>query len=318
MSDEFVVRGGWARAYSRNGMSDFTGHTTPTLVSSITATRKQARATSSRPAAPRRCCSATTRSRPGRVPADAGVSDDRRRRRRTSACSTRHRDPVRRLVERRHPAEAVDQHGARSPLCRHAVADAWADAELQRDEHLENHFLDEFRAAQATCRPTSRPGRGATRSPTPVRRERRRCRHCSAFLNGASASRPATPPLYTGTIWTNTDAAEPAGGSQPESVRPGRRHHCTTRRSATQRAARAGIAAQLLRGQPGPPGWRVHDAELAQDATTTRCRSNCGGGSSQGLQFQSSYVFGKAMQSVFLTHRARRSYWQRDAGSPGT
>ena len=37
---------------------------------------------------------------------------------------------------------------------------------------------------------------------------------------------------------------------------------------------------------------------------------------SQGLQFQTSYVFGNAMETAFYTHR-RGLFWQRDTGSEG-
>ena len=170
MSEEFVFRAGWARAYSRNGMGDFTG-----AVQREPWCRRQRRperrpaATSSprRPADRRRCCSATMRIwSPGAFPATpvypmTDVVD-----RQTSACSIRtSRSRTRTPGAPAFSASCQHQHGARNPLRRHAVARRCGRRETStRSTSSRTDSSTSSGRRRETCRPTSPAGRGATRS----------------------------------------------------------------------------------------------------------------------------------------------------------
>ena len=112
------------------------------------------------------CASSRTAAlRAAGVPADAGVPDHRVVRRRATTSAIFDPDievPYTRLLDRGLPAVAQPRHGGRGPVHRQREPKPWANENWNLENIIENGFLDEFKLAQRTCRPTSLAGRGGT------------------------------------------------------------------------------------------------------------------------------------------------------------
>ena len=134
------VRGGYTRAFSRNGMNDFTGlyKANPGVTIQDADRTHQHRQPEQRRPGPSRALPAVDAARSGAVPELAGLSDDRRRHRghqhvrlRTSRCRTP--TPGRSACSADSARTmAVEVRYVGTPVAR----ELWQTLELQRDQHL--------------------------------------------------------------------------------------------------------------------------------------------------------------------------------------
>jgi hypothetical protein len=201
--------------------------------------------------------------------------------------------------------------------------DLWQDRNFNEINIIDNNFLTEFRQAQsnlqahvaAGCGGTGNPcsfayrGTGTGTSPLPI---------FLAYLNAQPAANASNAALYTGTNWTSAtlQAFLAARNPNPFSMvsngnNTGLINSATFRNNA--------VTAQL------PRNFFMANPDLmgGADLTTNSGSSDYHGLQlelrrrlSHGLQFQSSYAFGRAMQSRFETFR-RDTFRVRDTGSPG-
>jgi hypothetical protein len=164
---------------------------------------------------------------------------------------------------------------------------AWTTRNFNEVNIYENGFLGEFRNAQHNLRAV----------PLPV---------MVSFLNGT-----ATP--YSGALWTNATLVARLATLNPSPV--GMANDFLGTASIRANAAAAGVTPNFFVANPDLLGG----ANIVLNSHKTRYHSlqlELRRRLSQGLQFQSSYVFGNAAQTAFETHR-RALYWQRDTGAPG-
>jgi hypothetical protein len=311
MSDELVVRAGWARAYSRNGMGDFTGQYNSNPGVTINVNRSQALGNiippgSSAPLLLRNDSLLGPPTFPDRPVYP--MTDD-------PTTDIRLFDPnivipyadswsagIQRKVSTNMAVE-VRYVGTRSD-------NAWTARNFNEINVIENNFLPEFRQAQANLAANVAAGRGGTfaftgvpgTAPLPT---------FLAFLNARPSAQAGNPASYTGTLWSNTTLVN---------------------RLTPRNPAPVGIADDLIEDfrsnalTAGLPGnWfqansnHTGGAFITLNSHKTRYHSlqvELRRRLAQGLQFQSSYVYGNAMQTSFYTHR-RGLFWQRDTGSEG-
>lgn len=194
--------------------------------------------------------------------------------------------------------------------------DNWQVIDYNEVNIVENGFLDEFRRAQANLQANIAAGRGNTfaytgapgTSPLPT---------FLAFFNGANAAEAGNPTAYSGGNWTNQTFLSFLAIQNPNPYGFASTGNNGLLGNATRRAnaARAGLAANFFQANP--------DLQGGADLTTNSGRTNYNSLQvelrrrlAQGLQFQTSYVFGKAMQSVFTSLR-KPTFMRRDTGAEG-
>src|SRR5262249_4502039 len=196
----------------------------------------------------------------------------------------------------------------------------WAVLNYNEFDVFENGFISEFRNAQANLQANIASGRGNTFAytgaagtvPLPV---------FAAFFNALNPGNAQNPALYTGTNWTNTNFLNylalrnpnPYGfaSASNNANTPGLMTSATNRANALA----AGLPANYFLANPDLLGGanvtsNVNSTDYNSLQVELRRRL------SQGLQFQTSYVFGKALESNFTTFR-RPLFNARDTGSPG-
>ncbi len=81
---------------------------------------------------------------------------------------------------------------------------SWQTYNYNEINIVENGFLNEFRQAQTEPARRTSPPAAETRSPTPARPARRRCRSSLRYFNGSAGVGVGQHGSYTGTNWTNT------------------------------------------------------------------------------------------------------------------
>jgi hypothetical protein len=311
MSDELVVRAGWSRAYSRNGMNDFTGQYASNPGVSINVARSQGLnniipAGSSAPLLFRNDAllgPPAFAERPEYPLTDVPTSD------------INLFDPnivipyadswsagvQRRLTE--NMALELRYVGTRSD-------NAWVARDFNEVNVYENDFLNEFRRAQANLQANLAAGNGGTfaftgapgTQPLPI---------LLAYLNGRDASRAGDPSAYSGSSWRNNGLLNDLTMRNPSPVGMAN----TLIEDFRDNALEAGLPANFFQANPN----HIGGADVTLNSHKTRYHSlqlELRRRLSQGLQFQSSYVFGNAMQTVFYTHR-RGLFWSRDTGGEG-
>jgi hypothetical protein len=181
---------------------------------------------------------------------------------------------------------------------------------------FENGFLDEFRRAQANLQANIAAGRGATfaytgapgTSPLPT---------FLGFFNGQSASRAGDASAYTGTSWSNQTFLNFLAARNPNPFGFASAGTNGLMGNATFRAnaARAGIPANYFVVNPDLLGGAfitTNSGESRYNSLQLELRRRY----ADGLQFQMSYVFGRGYLTAWETWR-RDTYWIRDAGTPG-
>jgi len=192
----------------------------------------------------------------------------------------------------------------------------WNDLNYNEFNIVENGFLNEFRQAQKNLAANIAGGRGNTfaytgaagTAPLPI---------FLAYYNGQPSSNAGNTAAYTGTNWTNTTFL---GFLSPLNPNPfgfasnngtnGLQGNPTFRNNALL----AGLPANFLVANPAISSSfvRTNLDDTYYNSLQMEFRRRL----TQGLQFQSSYVFGKAYQSNFFSLR-KGELWRRDTGDPG-
>lgn len=311
MSDEFVVRAGFARAYSRNGMGDFTGQYASNPGVIITTNRSQGLGNiipegSSAPLLFRNDSLLGAPSFPDRpvypmtdVPtSDIRLFDPNIK---IPSADTWSAGFQRRVTE--NMALEVRYVGTNSD-------NAWTARNFNEINIYENDFINEFRRAQGNLQANLAAGLGGTfrytgapgTQPLPI---------MLAFLNGRPASQAGSPAAYTGNLWTNNGMLNDLTMRNPDPQGLAG----TLIGNHTSNMLRAGLPANFFQANPNHRGGAfvtLNSHKTRYHALQVELRRRL----AQGLQFQSSYVYGNAMETAFYTHR-RDLYWQRNTGSEG-
>jgi hypothetical protein len=311
MSDELVIRGGWARAYSRNGMNDFTGQYSSNPGVLITVNRSQALgniipAGGSAPVLLRNDSALAPPAfaeAPVYPMTDVPTSDIRLF---DPNIVIPYADTWSAGIQRRlttNMALEVRYVGTRSN-------NTWATRNFNEINIYENGFLDEFRLAQQNLQANVAAGRGATFAytgaagtvPLPI---------MLAYINGRDRSLSGNTASYTGSGWTDTDFLDELTLRNPNP----QDFADILIDDFRANGVAAGLAANFFQANPNHTGGAI----LTLNSGKTRYHSlqvELRRRLAQGLQFQSSYVFGNAMATQFYTHR-RGLYWSRDGGGEG-
>ena len=181
---------------------------------------------------------------------------------------------------------------------------------------FDNGFINEFRRAQANLAANIAAGRGNTfaytgapgTAPLPT---------FLGFFNGQSAANAGNAAAYTGANWTSATFLNFLAARNPNPFGFASAGNNGLMGNATLRAnaAAAGIPANYFVANPDLLGGAfitTNVGETSYNSLQVELRRRY----AQGLQFQTSYVFGRAMQSTWESFR-REPTWIRDAGTPG-
>ena len=193
----------------------------------------------------------------------------------------------------------------------------WADLNFNEFNVTENGFLNEFRQAQKNLAANIAAGRGSSfayfgagsgTAPLPT---------FLAHYNAQPSGNAGNAALYTGTNWTNTahlNFLSPLNpnpyGFASNNTTTGLQGNPTFRGNATT----AGMPRNFFVANPNISSsfMRTNIDDTKYNSLQLELRRRL----SQGLQFQTSYVFGKAYQSNFFS-LLRDEQWRRDSGDPG-
>ena len=193
----------------------------------------------------------------------------------------------------------------------------WTAYNFNEANIVENGFLDEFRRAQANLQANIAAGRGNTfaytgvagTSPLPI---------YLAYLTGNGASVAGNPASYTGSAWTSTNWTNPMAIYNPNPFTPaGTNTNTGLDGDATRRAnaIRAGLPANFFRANPDLQGG----ANITGNGGYTRYESlqlEARKRLSHGFSVQANYVFGEALESSRYSFRKPRVA-RHDTGTPG-
>ncbi len=194
---------------------------------------------------------------------------------------------------------------------------------------VENRFIDEFRQAQRNLQANIAAGPGpgciggattagcqnnfaytgaAGTAPLPT---------LAAFFNALNAGNATNPALYTGANWTNATFLGFLAARNPNPFGFASANNNGLMGNATLRAnaATAGIPANFFVANPDLLGGAFVTSNIGKtkyDSLQLELRRRL----SQGVQFQTSYVFGHAYVSDWETFR-QPQFFLRDAGTPG-
>jgi hypothetical protein len=181
---------------------------------------------------------------------------------------------------------------------------------------VENGFLDEFRQAQANLRANQAAGRGNTfaftgvpgTAPLPT---------FLAFFNGQPNGAANDPTLYSGGNWTDATHLNFLAANNPQPFGFATTDDDGLLENATFRAnaARAGLAANYFLANPallGGADLTTNSGATNYHSLQTELRRRL----SHGLQFNVSYVFGQAKENVFTSFRLPR-FFRRNTGDEG-
>ncbi|HVL66241.1 MAG TPA: TonB-dependent receptor [Vicinamibacterales bacterium] len=313
MSDELVIRGGWARAYSREGMGVFTGQYNANPGVAIAVLRNEGNgnilpagspgfllhrneAQMGPPAFPERQVYPMT----DLITEDIRLFDPN--------IQIPYGDTWSFGVQRRLTTNTALEVRYVGTLSR----DRWLARNYNEINIWENGFIDEFRRAQSNLMANLAAGRGATfaftgapgTQPLPIMIQ---------WLSGRPASAAGATANYTGTFWTNTTLLNNLAIHNPA---PNTFANNIMNTAALRtNGATAGAPANFFLTNPNKLGGAFvtkNDQKSEYHSLQVELRRRL----ANGLQFQSSYVYGQAMESVFLTHR-RPLVMMRDIGSPG-
>ena len=311
MSDELVIRAGWSRAFSRNGMNDFTGQYNDNPGVIISATRSQGNDNIIPPgaSAPLLFRNDSLLGAPSVPERPVYPMTDLRSQDITlfdPNIVIPYADSWTAGVQRRlttNMALEVRYVGTRSD-------NAWATRDFNEINVYENGFIDEFRLAQQNLQANLAAGRGATfrytgapgTVPLPI---------MLAYINGRPGADAGNPSAYAGSTWQNNGLLNELTMRNPDPVGMAE----TLVEDFYDNALAVGYPANFFQANPN----HIGGADLTVNADKTRYHSlqvELRRRLSQGLQFNTSYVFGNAMQTVFYTHR-RDLFWSRDTGGEG-
>ena len=185
---------------------------------------------------------------------------------------------------------------------------------------FDNHFIDEFRTAQANLQANIAGGRGNTfaytgaagTAPLPT---------FLAFFNAQGASQASNAGAYSGANWTNTTFLSYLAARNPNpfgfasastaAATPSLMGNATFRANALT----AGVPANYFVANPDQLGGAFITTNIGEskyDSMQVELRKRF----AQGLQFNTSYVFGHGYISNFESFR-KPQFMIRDAGDPG-
>jgi hypothetical protein len=196
--------------------------------------------------------------------------------------------------------------------------DNWQVLDYNEINIIENGFLNEFRAAQRNLSANIAAGNGATfaftgapgTAPLPI---------MLAFFNGRGESQASNPAAYTGGNWTSSvfQGWLAARNPNPFEFIEGNDDEDGILDSATMRgnAVTAGLPRNFFVANPdllGGADLTTSFGRTDYHALQLELRRSL----SQGLQFNASYAYGKMRASNFETFR-RPQFMTRDTGSPG-
>jgi hypothetical protein len=195
--------------------------------------------------------------------------------------------------------------------------DSWQTLNYNERNIVENGFLDEFRKAQANLQANIAAGRGNTfaftgapgTTPLPI---------MLAFFNGRGGSQASSASSYTGGNWTSQTFLNFLAARNPNPFGMVANDDDTgLLDSATMRqnSMNAGLPVNFFVANPdllGGANVTTNNGKTNYNALQIELRRRMSG----GLQFQSSYVFGNARTSNFQTFR-RDLFFVRDTGAEG-
>jgi hypothetical protein len=323
MSEEFVVRAGWSRAFSRNGMNDFTGqyNSNPGVVISANRNEGLGNIIPSGAAAPvllrndANLGAASFNPTPVYPLTDVVTGDIRMF---APDIEIPYADSWSVGFQRKVSTNMAAEIRYVGTLSR----DLWAARNFNEVNIVENGFLDEFRAAQANLVANMAAGNGNTfaytgapgTSPLPI---------LLAHFNAQPTANAGNTALYTGTNWTNSaflallSARNPNPYGFANTSTTGNASATALIGNATFRnnAIAAGLPRNLFIANPDLVGGAIltrNEGFTDYHSLQLELRRRL----AQGFQFQTSYVFGKAMQSDFQSFRTGLAT-VRDVGSPG-
>ena len=316
MSDELVLRGGWSRAFSREGMGRYTGELNSNPGVAITANRSEGLGNlyASGVGAPLLYRNDAQLGAPAfaatpSYPMTDVITEDIRMF--DPNLEVAYADSWSFGVQRKlttNMALEVRYVGTRSD-------NALASRNQNEINIVENNFINEFRNAQKNLQANIAAGRGNTFAftgapgtvPLPIF-----LAHYNASTNSGSAA------AYTGTSWTNQTFLNFLAAQNPNpygfastNATNGLLGNATFRNNAIN----AGLARNFWVANPEHLGGAI----VVTNSHKTRYHSlqlELRRRLADGLQFQTSYVYGRALQTAFLSHRADLG-WFRDVGSPG-
>ena len=195
--------------------------------------------------------------------------------------------------------------------------DNWQALNFNEINIQENGFLQEFRQAQANLQANIAGGRGNTfaftgapgTAPLPI---------LLAHFTGRGAPQASNPGSYTGNNWSSQTFLAFLATQNPNPfgmIANGDDSGLLDVASFRNNAATAGLPANFFVANPdllGGANLTTNEGRTNYNSLQIELRRRL----SQGLQFQGSYVFGKALTSNFTTLR-RPSFMTRDTGGEG-
>jgi len=193
----------------------------------------------------------------------------------------------------------------------------WTEYNFNEVNIVENGFLNEFRKAQANLQANIAAGRGNTfaytgapgTSPLPI---------YLAYLNGVGAAQANVPTNYTGASWTSTNFTNPLAINNPNPFTPAGTNANTGLDGDSNRranAANAGLAPNFFRVNPdlqGGANMTGNGGYTRYDSLQIEVRKRF----SHGIQAQGNYVYGNAYESSRFSFRKPRLK-RLDSGTPG-
>lgn len=314
---DFVVRGGYNRAYSRPGLNDYTGRLGANPGITIDASRTSALGNLG---APPVLLSESTRLAPPVIPEtptyplspvisnSINTFDPSLQVPSTDSWSA----GIQRGIGKSMAVE-VRYVGTRS-------RDNWSNLNYNEFNIVENGFLNEFRQAQRNLQANIAAGRGATfaytgaagTAPLPI---------FLAYYTGQPASAAGDPSAYTKTGGTNFSSSTFIGFLAAQNPNPfgfastnttnGLQGNATFRANALA----AGLPANFFLANPANNGGAIIVSNVNKtryNALQVELRRRY----TNGLQFQGSYAFGHEYDTQFVTFR-RDLFWARPAGNSG-
>jgi hypothetical protein len=307
---ETVLRGGYSRAFSRNGMNDFTGRVGANPGVLIDASRNAAlgnlgplpllyRDTSR--LGPPPFAESPVYPMTDVITGDVNVFDPE--------LQVPYADSFTAGIQRslgRTMALEVRYVGTRG-------REGWLNLNYNEINLFENGFLNEFTAAQANLQANIAAGRGANfryygsgtgTTPLPV---------MLAYFSGLPQSAAGDPANYSSANFSSTTFVNPLATYNPNPF--GFAGSLYTNATLRANAATAGLPSNYFLMNPDLQGGAIQTVNRNKtnyNALQIELRRRYSG----GLQFQASYALGKMMMTRWETFR-KPDIWVRDVGSPG-
>jgi hypothetical protein len=195
--------------------------------------------------------------------------------------------------------------------------DGWLTENYNETDIFDNGFLNEFRLAQSNLQANIAAGRGNTfaytgapgTAPLPI---------MLAFFNGRGSSLATSPSAYAGSNWSSQTYLAFLARQNPNPFGMVANNNDTgllDTGSFRANALAAGLPSNFFVANPdllGGANLTTNNGSSRYNSLQIELRRRF----AQGLQFQGSYVFGKALNSTLATLR-RPAFLTRDTGGEG-